>query len=287
MATVEQALSVARGELGYSRWTDPQEGTKYGRDYATRHGAYFGASGVPYCAMFVTWVLRQVGMTPPGGDFAYVPSGINAARNLGRLVSAANAQAGDLVCFDWDGDGVADHVGFVERNYGSYYQTIEGNTSSGASGSQSNGGGVYRRTRNLGSVIAVIRPEYTGASASSWELEEDGIWGARTGRRFRQVFAVPANAGWEPTAVRALQYFLSWALDAYRLKAATGVDRIPVDGFDGPITIGAFQTWWNASGIPAGHRIPVTKTWDAETVKAMQIALNHSWAGSKALGVKP
>nr|MCW1079565.1 CHAP domain-containing protein [Streptococcus anginosus] len=92
-----------------------------------------------------------------------------------RLVSAANAQAGDLVCFDWDGDGVADHVGFVERNYGSYYQTIEGNTSSGASGSQSNGGGVYRRTRNLGSVIAVIRPEYTGDS-SSWELEEDGIW---------------------------------------------------------------------------------------------------------------
>lgn len=287
MATVEQALNVARGELGYSRWTDPQAGTKYGRDYATRHGAYFGTSGVPYCAMFVTWVLRQVGMTPPGGDFAYVPSGINAARNLGRLIAQANAQAGDLVCFDWDGDGIADHVGFVERNYGSYYQTIEGNTSSGASGSQSNGGGVYRRTRNLSSVIAVIRPEYTGSSSSSWELEEDGIWGAHTGRRFRQVFAVPTSAPWEPTAVRALQYFLSWALDAYRLKAATGVDRIPVDGFDGPITIGAFQAWWNASGIPAGHRVPVTKTWDAETVKAMQIALNHSWAGSKALAVKP
>ena len=49
---------------------------------------------------------------------------------------------------------------FVEVNYPDQYymQTIEGNTSSGYSGSQSNGGGVYRRTRSYSSIIGVIRP---------------------------------------------------------------------------------------------------------------------------------
>ena len=37
---------------------------------------------------------------------------------------------------------------------------IEGNTSPGATGSQSNGGMVCRRTRSTSLVIAYIRPEY-------------------------------------------------------------------------------------------------------------------------------
>lgn len=40
-------------------------------------------------------------------------------------------------------------------------QTIEGNTSPGTSGSQSNGGGVYRRARSYDSIIGVARPYYT------------------------------------------------------------------------------------------------------------------------------
>lgn len=72
-----------------------------------------------------------------------------------------------------------------------------------------------------------------------------------------------------------------------QVEGGHGRDRIPVDGVDGPITVGAFQAWWNASGIPEGSRVAITKVWDTDTNRAMQIALNHSWAGSKALGVKP
>ena len=79
-AKAYDALRVAAGELGYSRWNDPEEGTKYGRWYAETHGQYFGATGVPFCAMGVSWALAQVGIEPPGGAFAYVPAGINAAR---------------------------------------------------------------------------------------------------------------------------------------------------------------------------------------------------------------
>ena len=54
----EQALDYARGEIGYSRYSDPEPGSKYGRWYANISGeAWCGASGVPYCAMFSSWCL--------------------------------------------------------------------------------------------------------------------------------------------------------------------------------------------------------------------------------------
>ena len=61
MATASEVLRIAAGEIGYSRWTDPQPGTKYGRWYAQSHGSYYGASGVPFCAMFVSWVMSRAG----------------------------------------------------------------------------------------------------------------------------------------------------------------------------------------------------------------------------------
>ena len=52
MATAQDLVDFAMGEVGYCRWDDPEEGTKYGRWYAQVTGSpYFGMSGVPYCAM--------------------------------------------------------------------------------------------------------------------------------------------------------------------------------------------------------------------------------------------
>ena len=53
--TAEDVMNIAQDEIGYSRWDDPQEGTKYGRWYADyTDEPYYGTSGVPYCAMFVS-----------------------------------------------------------------------------------------------------------------------------------------------------------------------------------------------------------------------------------------
>ena len=163
MATAEQALAIAANEIGYSRWEDPQPGTKYGRWYADYTGeSYYGTSGVPYCAMFTSWVLYNAGVSAEGLPGAYVPWILSANRNNARMVLNEDALPGDLVMFDWNHDGVADHIGLVEVNHpeGNWMQTIEGNTSSGNSGSQSNGGGVYRRSRSYSSIIGVARPYY-------------------------------------------------------------------------------------------------------------------------------
>lgn len=179
-------LARARGEIGYCRWDDPAAGTRYGRWYARDHGSYYGASGVPFCAMFVSWVFAQAGAECAGLPEAYCPYILSDARAAGAvLADKTRAQPGDVVLFDWDG-GVVDHVGIVELNKGSYVQTIEGNTTiNGRSGS------VGRRTRAWSTVAAAVRPSWgpasSGSSPSSGGIEVDGLWGSDTTRRAQEV----------------------------------------------------------------------------------------------------
>ena len=163
MSAAKNVLYCARQWIGYSRWDDPEPGTVFGRWYAGLVGdSYFSESGVPYCAMFISYCLDWAGVTAEGIPGAYVPWILSANSDAGRLVANEDAQPGDLVMFDWQGDGVSDHIGIVEENHADegWMQTIEGNTSPGSGGSQSNGGGVYRRTRNYSSIIGVARPYY-------------------------------------------------------------------------------------------------------------------------------
>lgn len=163
MSAAKNVLYCARQWIGYSRWDDPEPGTVFGRWYAELVGdSYFGESGVPYCAMFISYCLDWAGVTAEGVPGAYVPWILSANSDAGRLVFNEDAEPGDLVMFDWQGDGIADHIGIVEENHADegWMQTIEGNTSPGSGGSQSNGGGVYRRARNYSSIIGVARPYY-------------------------------------------------------------------------------------------------------------------------------
>lgn len=255
-------LKIARGEVGYSRWTDPQPGTKYGRWYAKDHGSYYGTSGVPYCAMFVSWVFAQAGAKCSGLPEAYCPYILNKAKSAGKVLSnKKNAQPGDVILFDWGGDGVCDHVGIVEKNFGSYVQTIEGNTSSGSSGSQSNGGVVARRTRSWGTVKAVIRPSWgstssgtTSSQTSSKRVTVDGDigpasvteWQSQLGttkdgvisgqnkadkKAHERINAISYDDGGSDL-VKAIQKFLR----------ARGYD-VKVDGYLGAKTVTALQQW--------------------------------------------
>ena len=163
MATANDVLYCAQQWIGYSRWDDPEPGTVFGRWYAKLvDDSYFGESGIPYCAMFTSYCLDWAGVTAAVIPGAYGPWILSANSDAERLVANEDAQPGDLVMFDWQGDGIADHIGIVEENHPDegWMQTIEGNTSSGSGGSQSNGGGVYRRARNYNSIIGVARPYY-------------------------------------------------------------------------------------------------------------------------------
>lgn len=208
MTTASKVLSTAAAEIGYCRWDDPDAGTKYGRWYADYVGsAYYGYSGVPFCAMGVSWVFNQLGALDliPGGAFAYCQYAINAAEKAGQTVSTSNGQAGDLIFFDWAADGGdSDHVGIIESVKSGYYVTIEFNTT----GSDGRSGSVARKTRAKGSTVcAIVRPNYGAASSSTSsssstasastatasKLDVDGYWGTATTKAMQQLLGTPVD----------------------------------------------------------------------------------------------
>ena len=166
MATAADVMKIAVGELGYCRWDDPLNGTKYGREYAQLvNDSSFGNNGVAYCAMFVTYCIRHAGATAPGIPGAYCPWIVTAGIKAGRTISNQDAQYGDMVLFDWEGDGVSDHIGFVESNNvnAKVLTCIEGNTT----GADGRSGSVARRTRAYSTVICIIRPYYDNNNSNS------------------------------------------------------------------------------------------------------------------------
>ena len=158
--TVTKVLEVAESQIG------KKNGTKYGEWYEKNidkdTGNYdFGASGVAWCAMFVSWVFNQVKATCAGLPGAYCPTMLAAAKKDRKTVKVANAKPGDVVYFDWDG-GVSDHVGIVERNDGKQLHTIEGNTDNGI---------VARKQRPYSTVAGVVRPNYAKSTKTQTETK--------------------------------------------------------------------------------------------------------------------
>jgi peptidoglycan hydrolase-like protein with peptidoglycan-binding domain len=120
---------------------------------------WYGIIG-PWCAMFTTYCYVQAGSKAHirGSKYAYVPYIVQDARRGANGLAVTNSpQPGDLVCFDWNKDGISDHVGLFEKwtNQASgQFSTIEGNTSVS---NNSNGGQVMRRDRNRSLVQAFVR----------------------------------------------------------------------------------------------------------------------------------
>jgi hypothetical protein len=135
---------------GASRWIGYVEGP----DNDSVFGSWYGANHQPYCAMAITyWYEVEAGGSNSftrGSRYAYVPYIVSDAAKLSYGLSVTSSPVpGDLVCFDWQGDGTFDHVGlFSAWTANTVFETVEANTSPDSQGSQSNGGGVYRRSRD-------------------------------------------------------------------------------------------------------------------------------------------
>lgn len=61
--------------------------------------------------------------------FAYCPTGINNFKTNNQWQGGGvEPKSGAIIFFDWDGDGVSDHVGIVEKFENNTVHTIEGNS---------------------------------------------------------------------------------------------------------------------------------------------------------------
>ena len=150
---IETVLFYAKQELKY------EEGT----NNDTKFGKWYGLNKQPWCAMFVSWVFYKAGLSKKiaasnAKGFASCDAGLKWFAAKDKLVPIGQAEPGDIAFFQFDTDAQPDHVGIVVKNRSGHLYCIEGNTSPNKKGSQSNGGGVYRKKRPYSVVMAVARP---------------------------------------------------------------------------------------------------------------------------------
>lgn len=86
---------------------------------------------VEWCACFVSWCANKCGyLDTIIPKFAGCSTGVHwfKARNQ-WAERTITPEPGMIIFFDWDGDGVPDHTGIVEKSENTCVYTIEGNTS--------------------------------------------------------------------------------------------------------------------------------------------------------------
>lgn len=144
-----------------TQWFRDQIGTResgnnnviYNTDY---YGAPVQGDNYPWCCAFIWDGFYQTGLSAlfcGGAKTAYCPFVVEWAKAHGRWF-VGEYKPGDLLLFDWNGDGVADHIGFCTAWNGAFAYAIEGNSRDM----------VAEETRYPVNIMGAYRPEYREAS---------------------------------------------------------------------------------------------------------------------------
>lgn len=220
----ELIVACAKKYIGTA---EPSGDDQFIKAYNKTVGSNFNME-TPWCAMFVTFCARMVGIpTSIIPNFASCSVSINTFFNpKGRWhlrTSGYKPKAGDLIYYDWDKDSNPNHVGIVAGIEGSKVVTIEGNTSNPAGKTKYDG--VYSKKVALTSttILGYAEPAYPGSTSTPSVTETK----------------VPSMV--KATHIKNLQ---SWLNTNYK-------SGLVVDGVVGPATkkalIKAWQTQMNIS----------------------------------------
>ena len=106
--------------------------TQLGNEGGQPYWSWYGFDGrVEWCACFVSWCADQCSYIESGiiPKFAGCVDGANWFKGNGQWKDRSyEPSAGDIIFFDWEGDGETDHVGIVEKCENGAVYTVEGNS---------------------------------------------------------------------------------------------------------------------------------------------------------------
>ena len=124
-----RAFSMGFGNQAIVEMALSQVGQQGGQPYWSWYG--FGGR-VEWCACFVSWCAEECGYIEAGviPKFSLCSDGVNWFKTQGQWQDRNyEPMAGDIIFFDWGGDGSVDHVGIVEYCENGVVHTVEGNSS--------------------------------------------------------------------------------------------------------------------------------------------------------------
>lgn len=208
----------------------------------------------PYCNAFVSYILHKEGYTNlycNGRKETYCPHSIQWCYDNLASIPPYLALPMDIVYFDWELNGVPNHVGFARQTISDQVlNTIEGNTSKvNSKGKIVATGVVAIRNRNAKYIQAVFRPHYPAKFDISKPLEIDGFLGYNSIAMLQKVLGLKPDGILGKETVKALQMVAGTARDGSwgpkTSKAVQKMIKTDIDGAFGPKSVKALQTWIN------------------------------------------
>lgn len=164
----QKALAFLRRYIGKTEQPPGSNRAPWGlTDWQTALGSWL--VGQPWCGTACGTALKHAGVkgitSRVAGVVLILDDAMNSRNGFRHVVyrrstgqgAISSAQPGDLVGLF----GESTHVGMFEKRVPGGIVCLEGNTSAGNSGSQSNGGGCFRRTRPSSAVAYVVRPDWS------------------------------------------------------------------------------------------------------------------------------
>jgi len=220
------------------------------RKYIGRNGAIFRKfcglpAGAAWCNAYVDYVAHEGGVSKlyfNGKKETYCPHSIEWCRKNLAEIPLYLAMSCDIIYFDWEKNGVPNHIGLVvHKNSTDAIKTIEGNTS---------GGKVDEKMRNGDYVQAVFRPHYKPAAINLGQIKVDGVFGYTSIANFQRALGgLTIDGVLGKSTVKRLQHYLAITEDgAWGRKTSRAVQKMTgakVDGDFGPASVKSLQRWIN------------------------------------------
>lgn len=225
----------------------------FAKSFLGKGGATFRSycglpGGAAWCDAFVTYIFHKTdnaSLFCGGKKQTYCPTTIKLLRKEMAQIPLYLAMPMDVIFFDWDRNGVPNHIGFVREKCScdSIY-TIEGNTSNK----------VMLKTRPAKYVCGVFRPHFkptftlkkldvdgqcgyntiAGLQKALGGCTVDGVLGIGTIKRLQQYLAITQDGQWGTGTSKAVQKLV-------------GVKQ---DGAFGPASVKGLQNWINKKVFP-------------------------------------
>jgi hypothetical protein len=232
-------------------------------------------AGAAWCNAFVDYVANEGGDSSlyfNGAKYTYCPTSMSWCRKNLAQIPIYLALPMDIIYFDWEPNGVPNHIGFVrERKTDQEVYTIEGNTS---------GGIVAEKTRTVKYVCGCYRPHFKGTFDATKKLTVDGYFGYNSIAVMQRWLGVTVDAILGLGTVKALQKRLGVAQDGSwgrgTSKALQKLIGMDADGEFGPKSVKAFQRYLNKVVFKVTETKPTAKPATKPVTKTKAQIINEN-----------
>ena len=202
------------------------------------------------CCYFVAKSFKSAGNASLfyGGQMVtYCPNAIKWCKANLAQIPLFLAMPSDIVFFDWNGNNVPDHIGFVDHRINDQeIRTFEGNTT--------NRFVVAYQTRPAKYVLGIFRPHFK-ATYTIGTLKVDGQFDYQSIAMLQKALGIKADGILGKDTIKALQKKVgvtqdgSWGANTskavQKLLKKEGVYKGEIDGCVYLETVKALQTWIN------------------------------------------